>query len=594
MSNKHSKFAHFWKELRRRNVLRSLAIYAGTAFIILEASSILFPRWGVPDWSIDLVFWLLVLGAFINAIVAWIYDITPGGMQRTLALEEETIEEKSSSSKGWKAATYISLVVIVALIVLNIVNGPKELRAGDIQSLVILPFDNFTGDDKLEYFVEGMHGSLIGDMGRVSGLRVISKTSANSYKEINKSVPEIASELGVDAVVETQVMCLGDSICLQVRVVSTFPEEKQIWVADYKEEKSKILNLYNQVTRQISEEVMIKLTSAEEHLLSKSQTVDIEAYDAYIRSYAYWGDLSKKGLDSAYEYLSKAIEKDPDWAPLYAGMAQVWVGRLQTGRVEVTLGREKVHKNINKAFELDPNFADSHFINGIISTWTDWDWDKGEKEFLKALAINPSDAMSRIYYAHLLVILQRPDEALRQGELAAELDPLNPLILSLYAVVLSSTGQFQKSLDFGNKALNIRPNHDFSIGRVKETLLSMGEFDKAFEYRKIVLARFFSEELIRSFDQIHKEQGYVAAEKEIVHQFELLAQEKYVSAYVLASRHYSNKEYSKALDDLEQGYASHEPNMPYLASGFNGFTDLYDSTRFISIVEKMNLPLPKE
>ncbi|MDX2431235.1 MAG: hypothetical protein QNK35_09890, partial [Bacteroides sp.] len=203
-----------------------------------------------------------------------------------------------------------------------------------------------------------------------------------------------------------------------------------------------------------------------------------------------------------------------------------------------------------------------------------------------------SDAMSRIYYTHLLIILQRPDEALTQGQLAVELDPLNPLILGLYSVVLRSTGQFQKALEYSEKALDISPEHGFSLGQLKETLLSMEEYDEAFEYRKIVLTRFFSEELIRSFDHIFREQGYFAAEKEIVRQFELLAQEKYVSAFVMASRHYSNGEFSKALDDLEKGYEAHEPNMPYLATGDNGFVNLYDSTRFIAIVNKMNLPLP--
>jgi tetratricopeptide (TPR) repeat protein len=201
--------------------------------------------------------------------------------------------------------------------------------------------------------------------------------------------------------------------------------------------------------------------------------------------------------------------------------------------------------------------------------------------------------MSRIYYAHLLIILQRPDEALIQGELAVELDPLNPLILGLYSVVLRSTGQFQKALEYAEKALSIHPGHDFSIGQLKQTLLSMEEYDKAFEYRKIVLAKFFSEELIRTFDQIYREQGYFEAEKEIVRQFELLSHEKYVSPIVLASRHYSNKEYSKTLDDLEKGYEMHEPNLPYLAAGQNGFVDLYDSTRFIAVVKKMNLPLPR-
>ncbi len=128
MPDKSPVLSRFWKELKRRNVLRSLAIYAGTAFIILEAATIIFPRWGLPDWSIDLVLWLLVLGMVINIFVAWVFDFTPQGIQKTKPMEDVAEGEKPSGSKGWKAATYASLVVIVALIVLNIVGGPKPCR----------------------------------------------------------------------------------------------------------------------------------------------------------------------------------------------------------------------------------------------------------------------------------------------------------------------------------------------------------------------------------------------------------------------------------------------------------------------------------
>jgi len=312
--------SRFWKELRRRNVLRSLAIYAGTAFIILEATTIIFPRWSFPDWSIDLVLWLLILGAFINVIIAWFYDITPGGMRRTLPLEEISDQEKAPSSRGWKAATYISVVVIVGLIVLNIAGGPNQLRAGDIQSIVILPFDNFTGDDELDYFVAGMHASLINDLGKLSGLRVTCKTSARAFKDMDLTASEIARELNVDAVVEGSIMCLDDSICSQFRLVNTSGEEKQIWTADYKEDKSQILNLYNRVTKKIAAEVMVELTAQEIGFFEKDRTVDKEAFDAYLRSQQYWGDFSLESFNKARDYLNSAIEKDPDWAPLYLGL----------------------------------------------------------------------------------------------------------------------------------------------------------------------------------------------------------------------------------------------------------------------------------
>ena len=254
-----NKLHRFWQELKHRKVLRSLAIYAGTAFIILEASTIIFPLWSLPEWGIKLVLWLLILGALINVIIAWIYDITPDGMRRTRPMEELAPAERTPDSRGWKAATYISLVVIVALIVFNVVPSKAD-KLETIQSLLILPFDNYTGDDQLDYVAAGMHSALIGDLGQISALRVISKKTASVYKSKDLSLPQIAEEINMGAVIEPSVMCYGDSVCIQVIVTTMYPEEKQLWVAEYKEEKSQVLNLYSKLSKQIANDLNLELS----------------------------------------------------------------------------------------------------------------------------------------------------------------------------------------------------------------------------------------------------------------------------------------------------------------------------------------------
>ena len=173
-----NRLNQLWSELKRRSVLRSLAIYAGSAFVFLEAATIILPRWGFPDWIIDLVLYLLILGAFITIAVAWIFDITPEGVQKTKPADEVPKTDKAKDSNAWKIATYISLAVIIALIILNVVPHNKKVQAGSIESLMVLPFDNFTGLDDFEYYVAGMHSGLIGDLGKISALRVVSRTSS--------------------------------------------------------------------------------------------------------------------------------------------------------------------------------------------------------------------------------------------------------------------------------------------------------------------------------------------------------------------------------------------------------------------------------
>ncbi len=357
-------------------MLRSLAIYAGSAFIILEAASIIFPRWDLPDWTIDLVLWLLILGAFINVIISWIYDITPGGIQRTKALQDSPVEERISDSRGWKAATYISLVVIAALVVFNILGPVKSLRAGDIQSLVVLPFDNFTGDDQLDYVAAGMHSSLIGDMGRISGLRIISKTTANIYKHMELSLPEIATELNTDAVVEPMVTCYGDSVCIQIRVVTPFPEEKQLWIGEYREEKSQILNLYNKITKQIADEIRVTLTPQEKEALSELRSVNTDAYDAYMKGQYYWDQLTPEALQTALQYFNRAIEIDPEWAPPYAGVALFWIGVRQMGLAPSSITVPNIYKYLNKTIELDPTAPLTHYTTAAAAVWTGYEWEQ--------------------------------------------------------------------------------------------------------------------------------------------------------------------------------------------------------------------------
>jgi tetratricopeptide (TPR) repeat protein len=294
-------------------------------------------------------------------------------------------------------------------------------------------------------------------------------------------------------------------------------------------------------------------------------------------------------LIKALEYLNIAIEKDPGWAPPYAGVAQVWVGLAQMGFASPEIAGPKIYENINKALELDPDFADSHFINGIIAVWTEWNWEKGEKEFLHALSINPNDAMSRIYYAHLLMSLQRPDEALSQGQRAVDLDPLNSLIQALYAVVLTDVGNWEAAFEYCEKSLALDPGSFFASGIMEMVAYRLERYDESFEAAKTILP--IEDDVMEDIEKIFNEHGYYVALEEVVHQLELLAPNSFVHPFDMAIRYNMLNQYEKAMDWIETGFEIHDPNMPYIAVGIANFNELYDNPRFIAIMEKMNLPL---
>jgi tetratricopeptide (TPR) repeat protein len=372
-------------------------------------------------------------------------------------------------------------------------------------------------------------------------------------------------------------------------LVDAYPEEKQLWVQDYYEEKSQILNLYNTVTKEIFNEINVILTPEEERLLAKSRTVDREAYDAYLRSYQYWDDLSQESLNKALDYLNLAIEKDPGFAPSYAGLATVWAGLAQLGFEVPEVAGPKIYENLNKAIELDPDFPSSHYIKAVIGVWTEWDWEKGEREFLKALELNPNDAMSRVHYAHLLWILKRYDEALFHAQMAAELDPLNPLVLALSAM-LDEHGRIPQALKKCKKALEIDPEHHFALLAYAEATYFNGDYKSSIE-TELKTWPGLDDEAREDIMAVFQDKGYVEAIRKILTYMEEYAKTNNISYFEMGEYYWKVGNLEKSIECFIKAYELHDPMMPYITLSEIGFDDIKDDPRIISIVEKMNLPI---
>jgi len=589
MANHRNKLSHFWQELKRRRVIHVITVYASAAFVLIELIGNLTEPLNLPASLSTIVIIVLAVGFPLAIILSWLYDLTSGTFERTKPLEDIPEEDKARIPNAWQIATYISFVVIAGLVVLNITTRGDLIKPGMIQSMVILPFDNYTGDENLDYIASGMHASLIGDIGKVSALRVIGETSSNVFKETNKSAPDIAKELNVDMVLEPTLTCYGDTVCILVRAMANFPKEKQIWVAEYREDKSKILSLWNRIAKQIAEEVKVELTPEEVSLLANARLVDKDAYDAYLKSNQLLGDASKESLNKAREYLNSAIVKDPDWAPLYIGLTRVWVTIVQMGIESPEVGIPKIFENLNKALELEPDNDEAHEARGMIAFLQEWDWEKSEKEYLRALAINPSN-VGRIIYSQLLAILQRPDEAVKNGQLALALDPLNPMMQVQYSSTLISVGEYEEALKLLEKVTAEDPGNYIANNGIEIVAFLCGDYDKVMKAaRYIMLAKNINFEEV---ERIYREKGFVAAYEEIMRQEEVIAQHGYVRPVEMVIRYMMVDQKDKAMDWIEKGFELHDPNMPYITTQCL-CEPLFDDPRFIDIIHKMNLPLPK-
>jgi len=389
-----------------------------------------------------------------------------------------------------------------------------------------------------------------------------------------------------------------DSICVQIRLISAYPEEQQLWVEDYRIEKSEILNFYNKVTKTISNEINIVLTPQEESLLAEARTVDPEAYDAYLKGQYYWEKLNKESMEKALEYFELAIEIDPEWADPYAGLANAW---NMFGIFFRVLPKSetvpKVYKYLNKALELDPNSAQAHYVKAINAVWAEFDWEQGEEEFLKSLKLNPNDALNRMYYAHLLMILRRSDEAKNQAKLALELDPLRPLVLGLYGVVMRNEGNIQSATLHFEKALSIDPNFGFAKSNLANfhmhAAYENGEYEKWIESweKKVKGGGHWNDEGTATVIKVFHEKGHIAAIEEMFKMNEKYGTDCWMSGSIKAERYLKLGEYDKVMDCLEKEYEKRDMSITYIATNKRLYDQLKDNPRYIELLRKMKLPL---
>ncbi len=296
--------------------------------------------------------------------------------------------------------------------------------------------------------------------------------------------------------------------------------------------------------------------------------------------------------ENAFEYFTIAIEKDPDWAPPYAGVAAFWIGVRQMGLAPSSITVPNIYKYLNKTIELDPNSALTHFTTAGAAVSTGYDWEKGESEFLKVIELNPNDAGNRAYYAHLLLFLKRHDEALTQAQLALELDPLNPMIQGFVAVVYWHIGNYDQAIELAKQILLLVPNHPLAIGVLWGANDLLGNYEESLRY---CVKQFGLDEANSALvtDQFRK-QGYKAALEKFISIVEAIPDEQIsVSAGIrIAWMYLEVDKIDEALNILEKVLEEQGPDLPYVTTGSEFYYKLESEPRFLAILEKMGLPPP--
>jgi TolB-like protein len=436
---------------------------------------------------------------------------------------------------------------------------------------------------------------ILNNLQKIKNLRVISRTSVEQYRGQGKPIPEIAEELGVNYIVEGSGQKYGNSFRMRAQLIMA-AKESHLWGESFQREINDVKDVFNiqiKIAESIANELRAVISPEEKRLIEKIPTADLEVYDKYLKARSYWSDFTKESLFKAVEYLNSAVEKNPDWAPLYAGLAEVWIWIQQAGWEQPSVAGPQIFENLNKAMELDPDLAEVHYQSAVIAQLVEWDWGKSEKEFLKSLAINPNNPLARLMYAQLLLILNRCDESLAQRELAISLDPLNPITKLLYIGTLVQAGDCLASLSLFEEALIANPEDLNLNGMLELAAYKCKDYDKVIRSLKYGLPFPFEEDKYKEIEKIYRESGIVSAYEKLMKYLEKYAENNYIGFSDMAFRHMIANQPDKAMNWIEKGFELHDPIMTYITRTARLFEPLFGNPRFIAICEKMNLPLPK-
>ena len=377
-------------------------------------------------------------------------------------IDVSTAPRRSPRLLVWRL--FVLGLVLAAMASFSWLLYSRNRTSPEIRSIAVLPFESLSGDASQDYFADGMTDELITDLGQISSLRVISRTSIMTYKHVHKLLPEIARELDVGAVVEGTVLRSGERVRITAQLIAV-PVERHIWAQSFEGDVRDTLALQNSFARAIAEQIGATVNQREQAALRNPEVVDPEAYETYLKGRFFWNKRTGDGLKKAIGYFDQAIEKDPNFAEAYTGLADSYAlsGDWEYGILSPQDAFPKAKAAATKALALDDHLAEAHTSLAFILDLYQWDWESAETEYKRAIALYPGYATAHHWYAWHLIVTGRASEGIAQLRTAESLDPLSLIISADLADALCIAHLYDESVQQSRRTLEMDPN--FAIAR---------------------------------------------------------------------------------------------------------------------------------
>ena len=481
------------------------------------------------------------------------------------------------------ALALLALIGVGAWFIYNRAASSKQ-----IESIAVLPFVNESGNADVEYLSDGMTEMLIRSLSQLPNLNVKPRSSVFRYKGKDTDLQTIAKELNVQAILNGRVVQRGDRLTLSLELVDA-AQDKVIWTEQYQRKASDLVSLQSEIAKDVSTNLKAKLSGAEQTKVTQAATTDPEAYQAYLKGRYYWNRRTSGNLKKAIEQFKAATDRDPNYALAFAGLADCFALLNEYAGVPVAEAAPQARSYAERAIAIDESLAEPHATLGTINKQL-WQWAEAEKEFKRAIALNPNYATAYHWYSITLLYLGRKDESLAMIQRAREIDPLSSIIASVFAWVQQSRGNHQASIDTSLKLIELDPNFGSAYYILGRSYLKTGRSAEA------VAAVEKAAQLTDRYGFVLGNLGYVYAATgkraealAIIKELEGKYARKEANGLPIAAVYAGLGQQDKAFEWLEKDFQNRDGYLPDITVSIP-LESLRGAARFKDLLRRMNLP----
>ena len=488
------------------------------------------------------------------------------------------------------AATVAALVILAAAVGIGLYVQARNSEVA-IDSVAVLPFQNKSAEPDTEYLSDGLTESLIYRLSQLPNLKVSPTSSVFSYKNKEIDPVTIGKQLGVSAVLSGRIVQRGDSLTISAELVDV-RQNKLLWGEQYERKISEVLQTQREIARQIVDKLKVRVTSNEQGL-TKNYTTSNEAYQLYLRGRYYWNKRSPDSLHKAVGYFQQAIERDSNFALAYAGLADTYAllgGPEAGGDMYPNEALPKAKAAALKALEIDEALSESHVSLGHVLCFYDRDFAGAEREYKRAIELNPNYSVAHHWYAIYLTVLARYDESLAEIKRAHELDPLSLSINAWYGRILILTGQVDQAIELLEKTVELEPNFILGHVRLGQAYGEKRMYDQALaEFNEVLRLPGGKPLALVGIAQTHALSGKRAEAERNLNEAIQLSNQQHVSAASIAAVFTTLGENDKAFEWLELANRAHDLNTVRLKHDPR-YAKLRSDPRFADLVRRIGIP----